>query len=71
MENSRSGTRCPNCGAPLKRDRMSCEYCGTDIPDHGRDLVLNVRYETGKDVLACRELAETLARIGSRGRIFG
>ena len=63
--------RCPNCGAPRKHGMASCEYCGTDIPGHGRDLVLNVRYETGKDVLACRELAEALARIGSRGRIFG
>lgn len=23
-------TNCPNCGAPVCRNMMKCEYCGTD-----------------------------------------
>lgn len=45
----------------------SCEYCGTDIPDHGRDLVLNVRYETAPDVEACRQLANIVIRVMETG----
>lgn len=27
-----ASTNCPNCGAPLARGKVNCEYCGTGRP---------------------------------------
>lgn len=62
---------CPNCGAPARKGRMTCEYCGTDI---SRDEIYINIYQTAPDVEACRQLADSLMHMmetgAKRGRIF-
>lgn len=27
----RKATNCPNCGAPIRKGKFKCEYCGTEV----------------------------------------
>lgn len=41
-------TNCPNCGAPIKEGRRSCEYCGTMYHHDDESRIAELMYQNAQ-----------------------
>ena len=54
--------KCPNCGGNINRERMVCEYCGTQFKQDYNPYVVSVcKFEPKVDMLETRILLDDRA----------